>query len=196
MLKIGLTGGIGSGKSTVAKYFAEFGITVIDADQIVHELCAADTPGTKKIIAHFGNKVLTKDGSLNRNYLRKLIFQDVSEKKWLEHLLHPLVYQEMHRQIQKAPSPYCILVIPLLFETKAEKFVDRILVVDSPEKLQIKRIQKRDKISAAEIKKICASQISRAERLARADDIIHNDQSIENLQKQVIKLHKKYLALY
>jgi dephospho-CoA kinase len=194
MLKIGLTGGIGSGKSTVAKYFAELGITVIDADQIAHELCASNTSCTKKIIEHFGNKILNKDGTLNRSYLRKLIFQDAREKKWLEQLLHPLVYQEMQRQIQKATSPYCILVIPLLFETKAEDFVDRILVVDSLEQLQIKRIQKRDKISEAEIKKICASQIPRDEHLSRADDIIHNDKSLADLQKQVKKLHQEYLA--
>jgi len=195
MLKIGLTGGIGSGKSTVAQFFKELGVTVIDADVIAHELVVPSTQAFKKIITHFGNKVLNKQGELDRKLLRKLIFHDIKQKKWLENLLHPLVYQEINNRLKKIKVPYCILVIPLLLETKHEKFVDRILVVDTPEEQQISRITKRDKSSEQAVKAIIDSQISREQRLANANDIIYNNKSLANLKKQVQKLHQKYLRL-
>lgn len=195
MLKIGITGGIGSGKSTAAEYFAELGIEIIDADKIAHELTAINTPCANKIIMHFGNKVLNKDGTLNRKYLRKIIYQDPKQKKWLEGLLHPIIYAQMRTRIKKVKSPYCVLVIPLLFETHAKNIVDRVLVIDSPEELQIERTLKREQISKTELKKIFSAQISRTKRLAQADDIIYNDKSLHSLKRQVQKLHKKYLAM-
>ncbi len=195
MLKIGITGGIGSGKSTAAKYFAELGIEIIDADKIAHELTAINTPCANKIITHFGNKVLNKDGTLNRKYLRKIIYQDPKQKKWLEALLHPIIYAQMRARIKKVKSPYCVLIIPLLFETHAKNIVDRVLVIDSPEELQIERTLKREQISETELKKIFSAQISRTKRLAQADDIIYNDKSLHSLKRQVQKLHEKYLAM-
>jgi dephospho-CoA kinase len=195
MLKIGLTGGIGSGKSTVAKFFKELGVPVIDADVIAHELVVPSTLAFKKIIAHFGNKILNPQGELDRKQLRELIFHDGKQRKWLENLLHPLVYQEINNRLKKIQAPYCILVIPLLLETKHEKFVDRVLVVDSPEEQQIKRITKRDKTTKQAVKAIIDSQISREQRLANADDIIYNDKSLAYLKKQVQQLHEKYLQL-
>jgi len=195
MLKIGLTGGIGSGKSTVAQFFKELGVPVIDADVIAHELVVPGTLAFKKIIAHFGNKILNPQGELDRKQLRELIFHDVKQRRWLENLLHPLVYQEINNRLKKIQAPYCILVIPLLLETKHEKFVDRVLVVDSKEAQQIKRITKRDKTTKQAVKAIIDSQISREQRLANADDVIYNDKSLANLKKQVQKLHEKYLSI-
>lgn len=195
MLKIGLTGGIGSGKSTVAKYFAELGITIIDADKIARELVATETSTLTKIIKHFGNKVLTNRGTLDREYLRKLIFDNSKHKQWLEKLLHPLIYQEMKQRVQQAKSPYCILVIPLLLETKQEKFVDRILVVDAPKQMQINRTTKKNKMSEKEVKIIIATQANREQRLTCANDIIYNNSSLSELKQQVQQLHQKYLIL-
>jgi dephospho-CoA kinase len=195
MLKIGLTGGIGSGKSSVAKYFAELGITIIDADKIARELVATGTSTLTKIVKHFGNKVLTNRGTLDRKYLRKLIFSNPKQKQWLEKLLHPLIYQEMEKRVQQVNSPYCVLVIPLLLETRQEKLVDRILVVDAPQQLQINRTMKKNKISETEVKAIIVTQANREQRLTSADDIIYNDNSLTELKQQVQQLHQRYLIL-
>jgi len=195
MLKIGLTGGIGSGKSTVAKYFAELGVAIIDADKIARELVATGTPALTKIVEHFGNKILTSRDELDRKYLRKLIFNNPKQKQWLERLLHPLIYHEMENQLQQVKSPYCILVIPLLVETQQEKLVDRILIVDAPQEQQINRTIKKNKISEKEVKTIIATQANREQRLASADDIIYNDNSLTKLKQQVQQLHQKYLIL-
>lgn len=195
MLKIGLTGGIGSGKSTVAKYFAELGVAIIDADKIARELVATGTPALTKIVKHFGNKILTSRGELDRKCLRKLIFSNPKQKQWLEKLLHPLIYHEMENQLQQVKSPYCILVIPLLVETQQEKLVDRILVVDASQEQQINRTMKKNKISEKEVKTIIATQANREQRLASADDIIYNDNSLTKLKQQVQQLHQKYLIL-
>lgn len=195
MLKIGLTGGIGSGKSTVAKYFAELGVAIIDADKIARELVATGTPALTKIVEHFGNKILTSRDELDRKCLRKLIFSNPKQKQWLERLLHPLIYHEMENQLQQVKSPYCILVIPLLVETQQEKLVDRILVVDASQEQQINRTMKKNKISEKEVKTIIATQANREQRLASADDIIYNDNSLTKLKQQVQQLHQKYLIL-
>lgn len=193
MLKIALTGGIGSGKSTVAKLFADLGVDVIDADSIAHQLVTSGKPALKLIVDHFGTKFLDKNGKLDRKQLRELIFHDAKQKKWLEQLLHPLIYQEMEKRINKVKSPYCILVIPLLFETACPKFVDRVLVIDTKEELQIQRIIKRDKLPIEEINLIISAQASRETRLQQADDIIINNGSLANLKEQVKKLHQKYI---
>ncbi len=193
MLKIGLTGGISCGKSTVAHYFAELGITVIDADVISHRITAAGSEAHNKIVDKFGTEILQDNGELNRRYLRDLIFQNAEAKKWLENLLHPVIMQEMLSQAEQANSPYCILVIPLLLECDLQESVDLILVVDAPEEMQIQRSMKRDNITQTEVEAIMATQVSRKQRLAAADDIIVNDGSASELKTHVKKLHEKYI---
>jgi dephospho-CoA kinase len=195
MHKIGLTGGIGSGKTTVAQFFADLKVPVIDADAVVHELLQNETLIFKKIIAHFGKNFLTSSGELNRVLLRKLIFSDVKAKKWLENLLHPIVYKIMLERANKVKSPYCILVIPLLLETEGFKVVDRVLVVEAAEKSRIDRVVSRDKTTKDQVKNIIASQVDKDARIKKADDVIYNDGTLEELHTKVMELHEKYLRL-
>jgi len=195
VLRIGLTGGIGSGKSTAADFFAELGIPVIDADTIAHQLTISTHPIFTKIVHHFGNTVLDSNGQLKRAKLRELIFSDTTAREWLENLLHPVILQEMAQRLQTVTTSYCILVIPLLAEKKLAPFVDRVLVIDAPENLQIQRTQQRDKLTLAQINSVLQTQTSRAERLALADDIIYNDGDLAKLKQQVTQLHKRYLSL-
>ena len=195
MLIIGLTGGIGSGKTTVANLFAELGISIIDADQVAREVVEPSTSALQQITARYGQQVITMDGQLNRSKLRDIIFASASEREWLETLLHPLIRARMHEYVTQAKSPYCILVIPLLLESKPNELVQRILVVDTPEKSQISRTLLRDKSSAEQIQQIMASQVSRSQRLAAADDVIINDSNLTTLKSQVENLHRQYLDL-
>lgn len=195
MLTIGLTGGIGSGKSTVAELFAELGVPIIDADRIAHQLTTPDSHAFTAIIKHFGSAILTEDGLLDRKKLRALIFADSSERQWLESLLHPLIRKEMLRQLILLKAPYCILVIPLLTESNTIRFIDRRLIVDLPESLQIERVSLRDHLTADQVRAILNAQSSRAERLATADDIIENTGSVAALKEKVAKLHQQYLKL-
>jgi dephospho-CoA kinase len=192
-LRVGLTGGIGSGKSTVCKLFSELGVPVIDADAIVRHLVSTGQPALQAINVAFGQEVFTKDGSLNRSVLRELIFKNPAARKELEGILHPLVFEEIERDVKNISYPYCIICIPLLIETQAIVKVDRILVVDSPEDLQIQRASKRDDLSKEEIRKIMQAQTSRKDRLNASDDIIHNESDLSSLGEQIRKLHKKYL---
>jgi len=193
---IGLTGGIGSGKTTVTNIFAELGIDVIDADiaaRIVVE------PGSKALAAikqQFGAEYLDNQGQLNRAKLRSRIFSMPKDKTWLNNLLHPLIRQEILIQIAQATSVYCLLVAPLLLENNLQKLVNRVLVVDVDEANQIARTHARDPSSTAEIKRIIASQMPRAERLSFADDVINNqDVCIKKLRQQVIDLDRKYRSI-
>lgn len=195
MLKIGLTGGIGSGKSTVAKCFAKLNIPIIDADKIAHELLKPNTATYKKIIAYFGEKILTTRKALDRNKLRQLIFHNRKERLWLEKLVHPRIRTEMIKRVTSLKAPYCVMAIPLLFETKISPKVDRILVVDCPKKTQIKRTHERSHYCLNQIKAIIATQIARKERLRRADDVIRNTKTVAGLKKMVKKLHNYYLSL-
>jgi dephospho-CoA kinase len=195
MLKIGLTGGIGSGKSTVAKLFADLGAPIIDADELARQVTVPGTQTLQTIAQHFGQSILKKDRTLDRAKLADIVFHNKSERLWLEQLLHPLIQKEMLRQIIKLNAPYCILVIPLLAETKNVHFLDRIVVVDAAEELQIQRVQARNQLSLPQIKAILQSQTSREERLKMADDIIKNESSLEALTKAVRDLHEKYLKL-
>lgn len=195
MLIVGLTGGIGSGKSTVADLFAEKGINVIDADVAARELTHPDQPAFQKIIKHFGSNVLNKDGSLNRAYLRNIIFSDQKQRVWLERLLHPLIRQHMEEKLSHITSPYCIAVVPLLLEVESYSFINRILVIDTPESLQVKRVMARDHMSEDELEAILDRQASREQRRLKAHDVINNEGSLAELRKQVDVLHQQYLAL-
>jgi dephospho-CoA kinase len=195
MLVIGLTGGIGSGKSTVANLFAKKGIAIIDTDELARELTQPGHETLNKIAMHFGKNILLPDGSLNRKLLRSIIFSDTNQRLWLEQLLHPLIRTEMQLQIEAATSPYCIAIIPLLFETKPNPIIDRILVIDTTEEEQIQRTQQRDQISLEAVQAILHSQVSREHRLVNAADIIHNNGSITDLNQQVDNLHSFYLSI-
>lgn len=195
MIVIGLTGSIGSGKSTVANLFAERGAPVIDADVLAKEVTLPDTPAYQAIVDRFGKDVLNADGSIDRGSLREIIFHQPEERRWLEALLHPVILNRMREDIAKLRTPYCIAVIPLLLETEAAEFVQRILVVDTPEEAQIERAKLRDKSTSEQIKNIIKTQIPRDQRLTKADDVINNAGSQDELIKQVDNLHQMYLKL-
>ncbi len=195
MLKIGLTGGIGSGKSTVTQIFSDLKIPIIDADIIAHQLVEPGKPAIKAIAKQFGQQILTDQGTLNRKQLKEVIFSDPEQKKTLEQILHPLVFAEMESQIKQLSSPYCILSIPLLLETQMQDLVDRILVIDCPVEVQLERVKNRDQLNIETIKSIIASQVPREQRRQAADDIIINDADTQALAEQVKKLHNLYLSL-
>jgi len=195
ILKVGLTGGIACGKSTVCELFNELGVPVIDADQIAHELVQPNQPALNIIIEKLGNKYLNEEGQLDRKLLRNTIFNDDPIKKQLETILHPLVYEEIENKITLFNAPYCIVCIPLLIETNALDKIDRVLVVDLPKELQLDRASKRDKVEKSEINKIMETQVDRETRLEVADEIIKNDEDIDKLKAQVANLHKFYTGL-
>ncbi len=195
MLKVGLTGGIGCGKTTVSKLFTELNVPVIDADDIAHQLVEPGKPALLEISKAFGDKTLNPDSSLNRQHLRDVVFTDLKQKQKLEDILHPLVFNAMQEKINQLVSPYCIVSIPLLFETHRGQFVDRILVIDCPVEIQIERVKLRNNLTEARIRSIIDSQVSREYRLRHADDVIDNSQSGGGLAEHVKKLHNLYLAI-
>ncbi len=195
MFVVGLTGGIGSGKSTVAAMFAEYGIPIIDADIVAREESLPGTPGYLAIIKHFGQQVLQEDGQLNRAALRNIIFTDQQQRLWLERLLHPLILDNMAAKIKQQNAPYCIAVIALLLEVEFYSFINRILVVDTSEQSQIDRVMIRDKLSQIEIEAILKTQASRANRMAHAQDVILNEGDHTELVSQVQRLHEQYLRM-
>lgn len=194
-LIIGLTGGIGSGKSEVSHRFQALGITLVDADTVARDVVMPGQPALESIHTHFGTDILLSDGSLNRARLREIIFTNPEEKEWLEQLLHPLINQQIREQIALSTSAYTILSSPLLLETQQHLLVDRILVVDTSEMLQIERASRRDANQEGQIKAIMATQLSRAERCSRATDIIQNHGDLAELDEQIAKLHRLYLEL-
>ncbi len=195
MLVIGLTGGIGSGKTTVSNMFRELGIEVIDADEIARCISENNTDIKSKIKEYFGTEALDDDGNLDRKYLRSAVFDNEEKRIWLEKLLHPLVINEIKEEIEKVESEYCVVSVPLLFESGSESLFDRILVVDLPEMMQLQRATTRDESDRKSIEKIAKSQISRKERLSMADDIIDNNGNIDSLKKKVIEYNNFYLDL-
>jgi len=195
MLVIGLTGGIGSGKSTVGKLFAELGIELVDADQLAREVVAPHSPALKEIAGHFGEGLLLADGNLDRAALRKTVFADPAQRRWLEQLLHPLIGELLTTRLNACRSPYCILESPLLLETSQHELVDRVLVVDVSEATQLQRALLRDGSDEATIKGIIAAQMPRSERLAKADEILDNEGSPAQLLPRIKELHDKFLTL-
>ena len=195
VFRVALTGGIGSGKTTVANKFEQLGVPVIDSDIISREIVEPGQSCLNKIIQHFGDELLTKEKVLNREKLRNIIFNDDKAKEKLEEILHPSIYEEIDKKISKIDYPYCLVVIPLLIETNAMGYFNRILIVDTAETMQIHRAQQRDNASEENIEKIIKSQVSREQRLKHADDIIENNLSIEELNNSVVELHKKYINL-
>ena len=195
MLVIGVTGGIGSGKTAVTNLFAELGITIVDADICARIVVEPGQPALAAIADRFGPAMLQADGTLNRAAMRARIFSNPDDKLWLEQQTHPRIRDEIARQLQAATSPYAILVSPLLIEGNQHTFCDRILVVDVPEATQLQRTVARDSNDAEQVQRIIASQASRAQRLARADDVIENTGTFEQLREKVLALHQRYLAL-
>ena len=195
-LVIGLTGGIASGKTTVTNMFIDLGIEVVDADIVAREVVEPNSPALNAIKAHFGDDILAFDGSLDRAKLRSIIFDNDSEKQWLNSLLHPLIRSSMTTQLKQCKSQYCILSAPLLLENNLSYLVDRVLVVDVNEQTQLTRAMSRDNNNETLIKNIINSQLSRKERLDKADDIIDNQAlSIDALKNKVLSLHQAYLSL-
>lgn len=195
MLTIGLTGGIGSGKTTVANIFAKLGVPIIDADVIAHQITTPNDNAYNDIIQHFGKTILNPDSTIDRKKLRHIIFENRIEKKWLENLLHPIILSAMKNEIKKVKTPYCICVIPLLAESSGIDFVDRVLVVDSPLEKQLLRAKQRDDTTNEMIQKIIDSQANQATRLKIADDVLINDGDLIELEKKISALHRYYLTL-
>jgi dephospho-CoA kinase len=192
---IGLTGGIGSGKSTVATLFEQLGIDVIDTDIIARELVERDMPAYQEIVDHYGPDITDDNHNINRKKLRTIIFNDAEEKQWLENLLHPLIRETIAEQIKRVTSSYCIVVIPLLVESKPNPLINRVLVVDCAETLQRERVLQRDKLTETALDAIMESQSSRQNRLNIADDIIENNDDINSLKRSIKQLHETYLKL-
>jgi len=191
---VGLTGGIGSGKSAAAAEFERLGASVVDTDAIAHALTAAGGAAMGEIRKRFGAEILAASGALDRDKMRARVFADPAAKKALEALLHPLIREESRRLIAGAHGPYVIHVVPLLVESPDYRSrVDRVLVIDAPEALQVERVRSRSGLPEAQVRAILAAQATRAERLAAADDVIENRGTIEALREQVAALHRKYL---
>lgn len=196
MLKIGLTGGLGAGKSTVSRMFAELGAPVIDTDEISRELTAAGGAAMPAVCAAFGEAVLRADGGLDRAAMRARILADAAAKERLEGILHPLIRAEVERRLASADAPYVLVVVPLLVETAAyDALLDRVLVVDCSEKTQLDRALARGGWSEHEIRAMMANQAGRSARLARADDVIDSECSLAELAARVAELDRKYRAL-
>jgi dephospho-CoA kinase len=193
---IGLSGGIASGKTTVANLFNEhFNIDIVDADIVAREVVALGSGGLTQITAHFGEAILLEDGTLNRSKLRELIFSDPKQKLWLNDLLHPMIRDKIDSDLSKVTSPYALLVAPLLIENHMQGMADRVLIVDVPVEVQIERTMNRDNVSREQVASILKSQASREQRLAVADDVIKNHTKNQELLPQITDLHQKYLAI-
>jgi dephospho-CoA kinase len=194
-LRIGLTGGIASGKSSVAQRFAELGVPVIDADESARIVVAPGSPGLAEVMRKFGENLLTPDGALDRRSLRNLIFSDPGRRGELEAILHPLIRADMEHRASVASGPYLVMAIPLLIESGGRERVDRVLVVDADEEVQLKRLMQRDGGTMEQAKAILAAQTSRAARLQVADDVLPNVGSLAELRHSVDQLHQRYLDL-
>ena len=192
---VGLTGGIGSGKSAAAAMFRAWGIEVINADALAREVVEPGQPALNDIAAHFGSDILTAESYLDRAALRRIVFSNPEQKSWLENLLHPLIAVLLQQRLNATKSPYTILESPLLLETEQYKLVERVLVIDASEEIQIDRTVKRDGSDEGVIRSIIASQIDRAKRIQHADDLVSNEEGLEQLRAKIEVLHNKYIGL-
>lgn len=192
---IGLTGGIGSGKSTVLEMFARLGVHTVETDALAHLAVQVGSPALAQLVKNLGKSILTKDGELNRRLLRNMIFDNAVLRQNVEAIIHPFVLQLLNHEIENAKSDYLLVSIPLLFEKNLHSLCNRVLVVDTTPELQIARTTARDKVSSQDVIKIMHTQLSRAEKLARADDILKNDGNLATLEKAVQQLHLFYLSL-
>lgn len=196
MFLIGLTGGIGSGKSTAAQHFRNLGVDVVDVDAVSRSVTAAGGAGIDAVREAFGDGAVDASGAMNRAYIRELVFENPSERKRLEGILHPIIQRESLKALEAATSPYCIVDVPLLFESGFWKAkADRILVVDVPQEVQIERVKLRSGLTEERILSIIRAQTSRGDRIALADDIVSNTLGKEDLQRAVGLLHQKYLSM-
>ena len=195
MYIVGLTGGIGSGKTTIAYFFSERDIEVINADQLARKVVQPGTIALSQIKQKFGDKILTESYGLNRSLLREIVFKDERQRVWLENLLHPLIEDEINKSIESALSQYVVLESPLLLETNQHKLVNRILVIDVSPEIQLKRTLSRDGGSEATIKAIINSQLTRLQRLNMADDVINNEQDLKSVRIELESLHQNYLSM-
>jgi len=193
--RVGLTGGIASGKTTVADMLAELGAGVVDTDDIAREVVEPGEAGLESIKREFGSDVLLETGELDRAAMRKLVFEDAESRSRLEAILHPLIRERTLARVEELDSPYAVIVVPLLFETDFDQIVDRVVVVDCPRETQLERLTQRDGIDAAEAEAMLAAQIDRAARNARADDLIDNSAAISAVREQTRILHEELLAL-
>lgn len=195
MFIVGLTGGIGSGKSTVSRLFRQLAINVVDADVASRAIMEPGLPALQAVVQRFGTHILLPDGALDRAQLRAIVFADEQQRRWLEQLTHPLIGQWIRQQLALSPPPYAILETPLLFETSQKEYVHRKVVVDVPEEVQVARTMKRDQNSEQQVRAIISAQMPRQDRLALADDIIDNTVSLEALHQRVLELHRQYVIL-
>ena len=195
MLIIGLTGGIGSRKSVASDKFKSLCIVVVDADVASRTVVEPGKPALKEIQDHFGSGIITAEGKLDRNKLREIIATDAKERKWLESVLHPKIGEQITKEISESTSVYTLFVAPLLLETNSQEMCSRIVVVDVPKDVQIERTAKRDKVSSNQVEQMVAAQMKREKRLEKADDVLLNNGTIEDLEKQVEELHKKYIQM-
>ena len=192
---VGLTGGIGSGKSAAANFFVELGVDLIDADDLAKNVLNKNSKGYELFINEFGEQYLDNDKNIDRDLLRKTIFIDSDKKNKLENIIHPQVRFGIEEFIKSSKSDYCIVVVPLIYETRSSNYYDRILVIDCDEEIQINRSAIRDNTENKEIKKIISKQASREERLSIADDVILNNRNLDSLKDEVINLHEKYIKM-
>jgi dephospho-CoA kinase len=195
MLIIGITGGIGSGKTAASDYLGSRRITVVDADQVSRQVVEPGQPALEQIRAQFGDQVLQADGQLDRAALREIVFADPEQRRVLESITHPAIATEIQHQLERSDSPYSILVSPLLLETDQHQLVDRVLLVDVPESVQVERTARRDEVPGDQVRHIMAAQMDRQERRRKADDIVLNDGSLADLHEQLDHLHQYYLEL-
>jgi dephospho-CoA kinase len=195
VFRVGLTGGIASGKSTAANFFGALGVPILDSDQVARDVVEPGQPPLERLVERFGRSILTPDGHLDRPALRAIVFSDPKARADLEALTHPAIGAAMEARSAAAGGPYQILVIPLLVEKNLRAHVDRVLVIDCDEQLQIERLRARDGSTAEQARAILNAQASRAARLKATDDVIHNDSDMSAVREQVVTLHARYLAL-
>jgi dephospho-CoA kinase len=192
---LGLTGGIGCGKTAVSNILEQLGITIVDADIIARQVVKPKSDGLNAIVSKFGQSILLRDGTLNRSALRERIFTNSADKEWLNNLLHPLIRNKIYNDLTAAKSPYVVLVAPLLFENGLDKLCNRTLLIDIPQSVQIERTASRDNVSVEQVKAIIAAQMSREDKQKKADDILNNDRALNDVNHDLLTLHKSYLHM-